>query len=120
MTQTSNFDGSGTAARRPRFGVNLVRVQFQKSNGQYKITLPRGLAKSLRLQGGEIFEAFLERGDIVLRLQKGEVEGRRLLLMPEYQRESRLRDFRWRLSLMRSNAIALSAVLSSLTGFLTR
>ena len=74
MAQIPNFDGSGTAARHPRLGVNLVRIQYQKSNGQYKITLPRSLAKSLRLQGGEVFEAFLERGDIVLRLQKGDVE----------------------------------------------
>ena len=74
MAHNQNFESDGTAERRPRLGVNLVRVQLQKSNGQYKITLPRGLAKSMRLQGGEVFEAFLERGDIVLRLKKGDVE----------------------------------------------
>ena len=74
MAQIHNFEGSESVVRRPRLGVNLVRVQYQKSNGQYKITLPRGLGKSLRLQGGEVFEAFLERGDIVLRLQRGDVD----------------------------------------------
>ena len=74
MAQIPNFEGSASVVRRPRLGVNLVRVQYQKSNGQYKVTLPRWLGKSLRLQGGEVFEAFLERGDIVLRIQKGDVE----------------------------------------------
>ena len=72
MAQTPNFEGSGPFERRPRLGVNLVRIQYQKSNGQYKITLPRGVAKSLRLFGGEVFEVFIERGDIVLRLQNGD------------------------------------------------
>ena len=52
----------------------MVRVQIQKSNGQYKITIPRGLAKSLRLKGGEILEGFIERGDIVFRIRAGEQE----------------------------------------------
>jgi len=64
------FTGSKSSERRPRLGENLVRVQRQKSNGQYRITLPRGLAKSLRLNGGEVFEVFIERGDLVLRLQE--------------------------------------------------
>ena len=72
MAHNQNFESAGTAERRPRLGVNLVRVQLQKSNGQYKITLPRGVAKSIRLLGGEVFEVFIERGDIVLRLQNGD------------------------------------------------
>ena len=72
MAQILNFEGSGSVVRRPRLGVNLVRIQYQKSNGQYKITLPRGVAKSLHLLGGEVFEVFVERGDIVLRLKNGD------------------------------------------------
>ena len=55
--------------RKPRLPDNLVRVQIQDSNGQYKITIPRGLGKSLRLRGGEVFEVFIERGDLVFRLK---------------------------------------------------
>ena len=72
MAQILNFEGSDSVVRRPRLCVNLIRIQFQKSNGQYKITLPRGVAKSLRLLGGEVFEVFVERGDIVLRLKNGD------------------------------------------------
>lgn len=72
MAQVSHFEGVVSVVRRPRLGVNLVRVQYQKSNGQYKVTLPRGVAKSIRLLGGEVFEVFVERGDIVLRLQNGD------------------------------------------------
>ena len=53
--------------RLPRLSDNLVRIQFQKSNGQFKITIPRGLAKSLRLVCGDVLEAFIERGDLVCR-----------------------------------------------------
>ncbi len=70
MVETSNFESSRRSDRRPRLADNLVRVQFQKSNGQYKITLPRGLAKSLRLQSGDILEVFIERGDLVLRIKE--------------------------------------------------
>ena len=70
MTETSNFKDSRASERRPRLADNLVRVQFQKSNGQFKITLPRGLAKSLRLKSGDILEVFIERGDLVLRIKE--------------------------------------------------
>ncbi|MFC1693440.1 hypothetical protein ACFL1R_08045 [Candidatus Latescibacterota bacterium] len=53
MVEISNFDGSRRSDRRPRLGDNLVRVQFQKSNGQFKVTLSRGLAKNLQLKSGE-------------------------------------------------------------------
>lgn len=56
--------------RLPRLSDNLVRIQFQKSNGQFKITIPRGLAKSLRLVCGDVLEAFIERGDLVFRLKE--------------------------------------------------
>ena len=72
MVEPSFLNSQKPAKRKPRLGENLVRLQRQRSNGQFKITLPRGLAKSLRLQGGEIFEVFLERGDLVLRLQDGD------------------------------------------------
>ena len=66
--KSTDFGRSGAVERTPRLGDNLVRVQRQKSNGQYKITIPRGLARSLRLSGGEVLEVFIERGDLVLRL----------------------------------------------------
>jgi len=58
------------SARRPRLPDNFVRVQFQKSNGQFMVTLPRGLARCLRLQAGDVLEVFIERGDLVLRIKE--------------------------------------------------
>lgn len=58
MVETSNLDSSRRSERRPRLADNLVRVQFKKSNGQFKVSLPRGLAKSLRLNSGDILEVF--------------------------------------------------------------
>ena len=68
-----NFEiglGTRNISRNPRLEDNLVRVQQQKSNGQFKITLPRGLARCLRLEAGDILEVFIERGDIVLRVKE--------------------------------------------------
>ena len=36
-------------SRRTHRGDNLVRIKFKKSNGQFMVTLPRGLARCLRL-----------------------------------------------------------------------
>jgi antitoxin component of MazEF toxin-antitoxin module len=33
------------------------------------MTIPRALAQSLRLQPGDIMEGFIERGDLVFRIQ---------------------------------------------------
>jgi len=46
--------------------ANQVKLRRQASNGPYSITLPAGVAKALRCEGGEVFEVFIERGDIVL------------------------------------------------------
>ena len=64
-----NFNTDLEIGRKPRLPENLVRAQKQDSNGQYKITIPRGLAKSMRLEGGEVFEVFIERGDLVFRVR---------------------------------------------------
>ena len=64
-----NFNTDLEISRKPRLPENLVRAQKQDSNGQYKITIPRGLAKSMRLEGGEVFEVFIERGDLVFRVR---------------------------------------------------
>ena len=72
MAKPSLFENIKPFAKCPRLRSNLVRVQYQQSNGQYKVTIPRGFAKSLRLQGGDIFEVFIERGDLVLRLTNGD------------------------------------------------
>ena len=64
-----NFNTDLAMERKPRLQDNLVRVQKQNSNGQYKITIPRGLARSMRLTGGEVFEVFIERGDLVFRFK---------------------------------------------------
>ena len=74
MVKNTVFKANNHSDHNPRLGDNLVRVQIQKSNGQYKITIPRGLAKSLRLKGGEILECFIERGDIVFRIRAGDYE----------------------------------------------
>ena len=64
-----NFSNDLAVVRTPRLQDNLVRVQKQDSNGQYKITIPRGLARSMWLTGGEVFEVFIERGDLVFRFK---------------------------------------------------
>ena len=66
--------GTRNVARRPRLADNLVRVQLQKSNGQFMVTIPRGLARCLRLQAGDVLEVFIERGDLVLRIKEREGE----------------------------------------------
>lgn len=74
MSESSLFPKTPPHTKHSRLSSNLVRVQYQRSNGQYKLTIPRGLAKSLRLQSGDIFEVFIERGDLVLRLNPGGVQ----------------------------------------------
>jgi len=54
--------------RGTRLPQNQVKLRRQASNGQYSITIPAGVAKALRCEGGEVFEVFIEKGDIVLRL----------------------------------------------------
>ncbi|MBL1214695.1 MAG: hypothetical protein HND52_15165 [Ignavibacteriae bacterium] len=73
MVPSLNITKKNEIKRLPRLPDNLVRLQFQKSNGQFKITIPRGLAKSLRLGGGDILEVFIERGDLVLRVKEAGV-----------------------------------------------
>ena len=70
MVPSLEFAKKVDIKRLPRLPDNLVRLQFQKSNGQFKITIPRGLARSLRLSGGDVLEAFIERGDLVLRVRE--------------------------------------------------
>ena len=70
MVPSLNFQSKDAIKRLPRLPDNLVRLQLQKSNGQFKITIPRGLAKSLRLSVGDILEAFIERGDLVFRIKE--------------------------------------------------
>ena len=74
MPKSSNFQSKSLIKRLPRLPDNLVRLQFQKSNGQFKITIPRGLAKSLRLSCGDVLEAFIERGDLVFRLKEVDIK----------------------------------------------
>jgi hypothetical protein len=54
--------------RGTRLPQNQVKLRRQASNGQYSITIPAGVAKALRCQGGEVFEVFIEQGNIVLHL----------------------------------------------------
>jgi len=54
--------------RGARLPQNQVKLRRQASNGQYSITIPAGVAKALRCEGGEVFEVFIERGGIVLHL----------------------------------------------------
>ena len=54
--------------RGARLSQNQVKLRRQASNGQYSITIPAGVAKALRCEGGEVFEVFIEKGDIVLHL----------------------------------------------------
>ncbi len=74
MVSSSDFQSKSSIRRLPRLPDNLVRLQFQKSNGQFKITIPRGLVKSLRLGCGDVLEAFIERGDLVFRVKEVDVE----------------------------------------------
>lgn len=74
MAASLEFQKQAGYKRLPRLPDNLVRLQFQKSNGQFKITVPRGLAKSLRLSCGDVFEAFIERGDLVFRIKEVDVK----------------------------------------------
>ncbi len=73
MVSALDFANNEKINRLPRLPDNLVRVQFQKTNGQFKITIPRGLAKSLRLSGGDVLEVFIERGDLVFRIKEVDV-----------------------------------------------
>ena len=59
--------GAEPAPRGSRLPQNQVKLRRQKGNGQYIITVPAGVAKALRCEGGEVFEVFIERGDIILR-----------------------------------------------------
>ena len=59
----------GDPSHRPRgarLSQNQVKLRRQESNGQYSITVPAGVAKALHCEGGEVFEVFIEQGDIVL------------------------------------------------------
>ncbi len=57
--------------RGKRLAQNLVVLRQQGSNGQFSITIPSGVVKALRLQGGDNFQVFIDRGDIVLRVVSG-------------------------------------------------
>jgi len=59
---------SASHPRGARLPQNQVKLRRQASNGQYSLTIPAGVAKALRCEGGEVFEVFIEKGDIVLRL----------------------------------------------------
>ena len=74
MESSSDFHSKSVVKRLPRLPDNLVRLQLQKSNGQFKITIPRGLARSLRLSCGDVLEAFIERGDLVFRLKEVDIK----------------------------------------------
>ena len=63
--QPATPDSRPRGARLPQ---NQVKLRRQASNGQYSITIPAGVAKAMRCEGGEVFEVFIEKGDIVLRL----------------------------------------------------
>ena len=63
--QPADPDSRPRGARLPQ---NQVKLRRQASNGQYSITIPAGVAKAMRCEGGEVFEVFIEKGDIVLRL----------------------------------------------------
>lgn len=60
--------GDEPGPRGARLEQNQVKLRRQRSNGQYSITIPAGVAKALRCEGGEVFEVFIERGDIILRV----------------------------------------------------
>ena len=64
--QKSGFE----AKRGARLKENSVRLRRQKTNGQYTVTIPQGVAKSLALEGGEVLQVFIDKGDIVLRVRE--------------------------------------------------
>ena len=74
MVPSLDFQSKDAIKRLPRLPDNLVRVQFQKSNGQFKITVPRGLARCLRLSCGDVLEVFIERGDLVFRVKEVDIK----------------------------------------------
>jgi hypothetical protein len=57
--------------RGKRHPQNMVVLRQQRSNEQFSITIPSGVAKALRLSKGETFVVFIDRGDIVLRMVSG-------------------------------------------------
>ena len=61
-------EGDEQLPRGARLEQNQVKLRRQRSNRQYSITIPAGVAKALRCEGGEVFEVFIERGDIILRM----------------------------------------------------
>ena len=61
-------EGDELPPRGARLEQNQVKLRRQRSNGQYSITIPAGVVKALRCEGGEVFEVFIERGDIILRM----------------------------------------------------
>ena len=61
-------EGQEPAPRGTRLPQNQVKLRRQKSNGQYSMTIPAGVAMALRCKGGEVFEVLIERGDIILRM----------------------------------------------------
>jgi len=65
------YTGNGPLPRGTRLPQNQVKLRRQPSNGQYSITIPAGVAKALRCEGREVFEVFIERGDIILRRIEG-------------------------------------------------
>ncbi len=67
MTTNNEFALTFSIKRGKRLSQNRVVLRHQNSNGQFSITIPSGVAKALRLQGGDNIEIFIERGDIVLR-----------------------------------------------------
>ncbi len=54
--------------RGKRLSQNMVVLRQQNSNAQFTITIPSGVAKALRLQGGDKLQVFIDRGDIVFRV----------------------------------------------------
>lgn len=54
--------------RGKRLSQNLVVLRHQRSNGQFTVTIPSGVANALRLEGGDNLQVFIDRGDIVLRV----------------------------------------------------
>ena len=54
--------------RGKRLPQNQVVLRRQRSNGQFTVTIPSGVANALRLQGGDNLQVFIDRSDIVLRV----------------------------------------------------
>lgn len=68
MAENTPFFPHISPNRGRRHAQNLVVLRRQRSNGQFSLTIPSGVAKALRLDGGDKFQVFIDRGDIVLRL----------------------------------------------------